>query len=158
MQVHDPPHDPADEGLDWQGLFKFVEILKEPAPEASVGPQTREELQRIADEAKKALELEEKDEEKRDEPQEEEKRDEEFGEFESPTPWSIRERVQRVNDMTQDAHRAIMTRVVEELGFPVIPGSKNGVELAWEQALLRLGRDASLAYTAAIFEVEAQPF
>jgi hypothetical protein len=73
------------------------------------------------------------------------------------TPMSVAERVQRVRDMTLLTHRAIMATAAEELGFPVTPWSAPGLslELAWERALLQGGREASLAYAAAMAEVEA---
>lgn len=73
------------------------------------------------------------------------------------TPMSVAERVQRVHHMTEAPHKAIMARAVEALGFAVNRTYDNDVslELAWERALLQGGRDASLAYAAAMAEVEA---
>ena len=67
---------------------------------------------------------------------------------------SVAERAERVRVMTQEAHKTIMTRAVEALGFTVGPSCALG--LAWERALLnQKGREASVAYAAAIAEVEA---
>jgi len=120
---------------------QFLEALEkqDPSPFAK--------KQRVEDEVK---------EEKRDEPQGDASlvvKDEEV----ALTPASVAERVQLVHSMTRKSHRAIMTQAVEALGFLVVPSSPNGIalELAWERALLQQGRDASLAYAAAIVEVEA---
>ena len=70
------------------------------------------------------------------------------------TKESVATRAERVRVMTQDAHKTIMTRAVEALGFTV--GPLCALELAWERALLnQKGREASVAYAAAIAEVEA---
>ena len=72
-------------------------------------------------------------------------------------PMSVAERVQRVMSLKLQSHRVIMTRAAEALGFPVVPGSAKGtsLEIAWERALLQGGHEASLAYAAAMAEVEA---
>ena len=67
---------------------------------------------------------------------------------------SVAERAERVRVMTHETHKTIMTRAVEALGFTVGPSCALG--LAWERALLnQKGREASVAYAAAIAEVEA---
>jgi len=67
---------------------------------------------------------------------------------------SVGERVQKVRSMPSP-HRHLMSRAVEALGFTV--GPLCALELAWERALLnQKGREASVAYAAAIAEIEAE--
>lgn len=73
------------------------------------------------------------------------------------TKESVATRVERVKGMTDPKHVDIMTRAVEALGWCTDYDKVHGmaVFVQWQRALLNQGRKASLAYAAAIAEVEA---
>ena len=66
---------------------------------------------------------------------------------------SVATRAEYVRGLTNPKHVDIMKCAVEALGFTI--GPLCTLALAWERALLHHGRKASLAYAAAIAEVEA---
>ena len=73
------------------------------------------------------------------------------------TEESVAQRVERVKGMTNPKHVEIMTKAVEALGWCTDYDKVNGmaVFVQWQRALLKQGRKASVAYAAAIAEVEA---
>jgi len=103
--------------------------------------------------------VDEKDEaEKKDEPQGDaalEVEDEDV----ALTKESIATRVERVRGMTNPKHVDIMKYAVEALGwctdYDKVTKEANEVFVQWQRALLKQGRKASVAYAAAIAEVEA---
>jgi len=77
------------------------------------------------------------------------------------TKESIATRVEYVRGLTNPKHVDIMKHAVEALGwctdYDKVEKEANELFIQWQRALLKQGRKASLAYAAAIAEVEASP-